>query len=127
MARGRDRHAAHQAAVAMLGRSLSRRAKNRCELCENSASLKVVEVDPTYDEPDEERAILICANCEAAMQGKKTDPTTLRFLEGVVWSECTPVQLTAVRMLKELSASGVRWATDCLDNLFLDPEIEGMI
>jgi len=113
--------------VAALGRNLARRARNKCELCETSASLKVVEVEPCFDEPAEERAVLICAGCETALDGGDTDPNTLRFLESVVWSQTLPVQLCAVRMLRKLSAANTSWATDCLDGLFLDPEIEEMI
>ena len=127
MAKGRDKHAAHQAAVAALGRNLSRRARNRCELCEESTSLKVVEVAPVFDEPDEERAVLICAQCEAALQDAKPDGNTLRFLEAVVWSETLPVQLSAVRLLRTLAAGNASWARDCLDNLYLDPEVEALL
>jgi protein PhnA len=127
MATGRDKHQDHQAAVAALGRTLSRRARNKCELCETSASLKVVEVEPTLEEPEEARAILICSDCERALNGGEAKPNTLRFLESVVWSQTLPVQLSAVRLLRKLSDEGATWATDCLDGLFLDPEIEGMI
>ena len=127
MARGRDKHTAHQAAVAALGKNLSRRAKNRCELCEESTSLKVVEVAPTFDEPNEERAVLICARCTEILAGEQTDASTLRFLESVVWSESLPVQLCAVRILRALSQQGIAWARECLDGLFLEPEVEELL
>ena len=127
MAKGRDKYQAHQAAVAALGRALSRRARNKCELCETSASLKVVEVEPTFVEPDVERAILICPACTSALEGNPAETGTLRFLESIVWSQTLPVQLSAVRMLQNLSAKNTSWAKDCLDGLFLDPEIEEMI
>ena len=127
MAKGRDKHAAHVAAVSALGRTLSRRARNRCELCDTSTSLKVIEVEPTFDEPHEERAVLVCASCEAAIVGKTIDPTTFRFLEGVVWSEILPVQLCAIRLLRDLSEKNTAWARECLDGLFLDPEVENLL
>jgi len=127
MAKGRDKHAAHVAAVAALGRTLSRRARNRCELCDTSTALKVVEVEPTEEEPTEERAVLICASCETALAGKKVDTHAFRFLEGVVWSEILPVQLSAVRLLRQFAASDVAWARECLDGLFLDPEVENLL
>ena len=43
-----------------LGRHLARRARNRCELCRESTSLNVVEVEPVFVEPDLERAVMIC-------------------------------------------------------------------
>ena len=127
MAKGRDKHAAHVAAVSALGRTLSRRARNRCELCDSSTSLKVIEVEPTWEEPNEERAVLVCAACEAAMAGKDCNPTTFRFLEGVVWSDILPVQLSAIRLLQKLSERNVAWARECLDGLFLDPEVENLL
>ncbi len=128
MAKGKDKHAAHQAAVAALGKNLSRRAKNRCELCEQSTSLKVIEVAPTFDEPHEERAILICARCAAIVAGEPSgDDNSLRFLESVVWSETLPVQICAVRILKALRHQGVDWARECLDGIFLDEEVEHLI
>lgn len=127
MAKGRDKHAAHVAAVAALGRTLSRRARNRCELCETSTSLKVVEVEPTEEDPTEERAVLICASCENALAGKTTDTNAFRFLEGVVWSETLPVQLCAVRLLRGFARDDVAWARECLDGLFLDPEVENLV
>ena len=127
MARGRDKHTARQAAVAALGKNLSRRAKNRCELCAQSTSLKVIEVAPTFDEPNEERAVLICVRCTAILAGEQTDASTLRFLESVVWSESLPVQLCAVRILRSLSQQGIAWARECLDGLFLEPEVEELL
>ena len=127
MAKGRDKHSAHVAAVAALGRTLSRRARNRCELCETSTSLKVIEVEPTADEPTMDRAVLICESCQSALSGKQLNPNSLRFLEGVVWSETLPVQLCAVRLLQALSKADIAWARECLDGLFLDPEIENLL
>lgn len=127
MAKGRDKHAAHVAAVAALGRTLSRRARNRCELCDTSTSLKVIEVEPTEEEPTEERAVLVCASCESALTGKKVDSSAFRFLEGVVWSEIVPVQLCAVRLLQSFEKADVAWARECLDGLFLDPEVENLV
>ena len=66
MARGKEAHQAHQQAVAALGRALSRRAGNRCELCGERTSLKVVELPPAPEEPDEDRALLVCERCGAA-------------------------------------------------------------
>ena len=54
MARGLDQHRQRKEAVAGLGRTLSRRAKNRCELCEARTSLKVVEVERIFEELDED-------------------------------------------------------------------------
>jgi len=130
MSRGRERHDARTAAVAALGRALSRRARNRCELCEDHTSLQVVEVEPVFEEPDSERAVMACGRCAgllAAGRGPRPAPSTLRFLEGSVWSEVLPAQLAAIRITRGLAAAGTDWATDLLDGLYLDPETEDLL
>ena len=94
MARGKDIHDAHAAAVAALGRPLSRRARSRCELCEDTGALKVVEVPPTWEEPDPEAAIMACERCRDLLETRRLpDAAGLRFLEAVMWSEIAPLQV----------------------------------
>jgi protein PhnA len=124
MARGRDKHQAHQAALNALGRTLSRRCKSRCELCEGEGPLRVTEVTGSpEDEPTDDWAALLCDRCKALVQDGRGDPDTLRFLEVSAWSDVAPVQVLAVRALRTLSAHAA-WARDTLDGLYLDPEIE---
>ena len=118
---------ARKAAVAKLGKELSRRAKNRCELCEESTSLKVVEIEPLPEEPEHDRAIIICDSCEEALTSRKGPSDQMRFLESVVWSETLPVQLTAERLLRTLSDRGVDWSRDTLENLYLPEEVEALL
>ena len=129
MARGRQRHQERLSAVAGMGRQLSRRARNRCELCQSATSLTVVEIPPVDpEEPSEDRAAMLCARCVGLVSGKPwEDPNQLRFLEESIWSEVIPVQLAAVRLLKRLADDGVGWAVDALDVLYLDPDIEQMV
>ena len=129
MSRGRQQHDARQAAVAGLGRQLSRRAKNRCELCEDHPSLRVVEIEPVFEDPDVDRAVMICQRCQAVVAGGRgrPDPSTLRFLEGTVWSETLPAQLAAGRAARGLADDGVPWAGDLLDGLYLDEEVEALL
>lgn len=124
MARGRDKHEAHKAALAGLGRNLSRRARNRCELCEESTSLAVTEVAGGSAEPEEDWALMLCAPCSDAVNRVPKDTSRLRVLETTMWSEVRPVQITAVRLLRTL---GEDWAREALDGLYLDPEVEELI
>jgi len=121
MANRRDRHQAHQAAVAALGKGLSRRARSLCELCGERASLAVTEVPGGPEEPDEEWALLLCERCRTLGD---QPPQTLRFLETAMWSEVAPVQVTAVRALRALD---VAWATEALDGLWLDEAMQERI
>ena len=127
MARGHNAHQARLAAVAGLGRSLSRRARNRCELCSERTSLSVVEIPPLPEEPDPEQAVIVCARCKALIGGRKEDPGTLRFLEESVWSEQPPVQIAVVRLLRGLAADGTDWAERVLEGLYLDPAVEDRV
>ncbi len=127
MARGLDRHNARKSAVAGLGRSLSRRARNRCELCSTPGSLTVVEVAPLPEEPDPDQAVILCARCAGLLAGRATDPSALRFLEESIWAEIAPVQVAAVRLVRDLRKQGVHWASETLENLYLDPDIENRL
>ena len=127
MARGLDRHQARQSAVAGLGRTLARRARNRCELCNEKTSLSVVEIPPLPEEPDPEQAVIVCQRCQDLLSGRSADPSTLRFLEESIWSEQPPVQIAVVRLVRKLSADGVEWAERTLEGLYLDPEIEARL
>ncbi len=127
MSRGREKHQARLSAVAGLGRNLSRRARNHCELCGEGGSLKVIEVEPVFEEPDEDRAILVCPRCEGALGKRRPDPMSLRFLENTIWAEVQPVQIAAVRLTRALAADGVPWAADALDGLYLDEEMEELL
>ncbi|MCB9761836.1 MAG: hypothetical protein H6739_18545 [Alphaproteobacteria bacterium] len=128
MSRGRERHDAHQAALAGLGRALSRRAGNACELCGARGSLQVVELPGGPEEPEPDWALMLDAPCQAlASASRFRDPDAMRFLETTAWSETRPAQILAVRMLRQLAQDDVVWARDCVDGLYLDPEVEALI
>ncbi|MBO86901.1 MAG: phnA protein [Deltaproteobacteria bacterium] len=129
MARGREEHQARLAAVAGLGRVLSRRARSSCELCGEGGTLRVLEVPPVLDTPDVERAGLFCDRCRDLLDGglMRADPQTVRFLAETVWSDVLPVKLTAVRMLRSLAAAGVPWAGEANENLWLDEDVESLL
>ena len=128
MARGHDRHKEHQAALAALGRGLARRAKSACELCESGGSLRVYEVPGGPSEPEEDWAVMLCERCgEVHTERRRHEASSLRFLEGVIWSEVQPVQISAVRITRRLAAAGTEWAGDALDGLYLDEALEALI
>ena len=129
MSRGLDAHRARQQAVAGLGRFLARRAHNACELCQDRTSLSVIEVAPVPEEPEVDRAVLVCERCARAVAGGRGAPAAaeLRFLPATMWSEVMPVQLSAVRLLRRLASEGVAWAAEALDGLYLDPDVEALL
>jgi protein PhnA len=129
MSSGKDQHAARKAAVAALGRNLTRRARSRCELCEAQEDLRVVEVPPLPEEPEEDAALLGCARCRALVEGGRLprEPAELRFLETAVWAEVPPAQIAAVRLARRLRDAEVGWASDLLDGLWLDDAMQARI
>ena len=129
MSTGREQFYGRRSSANSLGRQLSRRARNRCELCRDATSLYVVEVEPLFPEPDPERALMICERCKRAVENarRRVDPEELRFLMEAVWHEILPIQLAAVRICDRLSLEGVDWAGDLREGLYLDPDVEALI
>lgn len=125
MAKGYQKNKEHKDNVALLGKTLIRRCKKKCELCETgNTSLTVIEIAPVPKEPDENHAIMVCDSCHTILETGKMDDNAVRFLESVIWSEIPVVQVTAVRLCRELSQNGVRWAADVLDTVYLNPLVE---
>ena len=113
MAKGLDKHRARLDAINLLGKDLARRAGRKCEWCEESGSLKPLDLAPDA-EPDMDTLVMLCERCTAVAGGRKDDPRTLRFLEGAVWSDVEPVQSSARAALANVDA---QWARDTMDML----------
>jgi len=126
MARGYDQHYGRKLSASALGRSLSRRAGNACELCRRPTSLQVVEVPPLPEEPEVDSAVMLCERCASVVtdERNKIPPDELRFIGETIWSDVEPVQIVAVRVARRLSDKGVLWARDLIDGLYLSPEVE---
>lgn len=121
---GKARAQAKKSALAALGRPLSRRARSRCELCEQTTSLAPVLLRDSED-PDLENVLLLCGRCATVLRGGRIDdPEGLRFLESVVWSDVPLVQAAAVRMLERVDTP---WAEVARENLWLDDEARARV
>lgn len=128
MARGLDKHRQRQDALGMLGRALSRRSGARCELCGTGGPLVPTEIPPADEEPDLERAALLCERCGSLIDGiKGHNPDALRFLEQTVWTDTLPAKLLAVRTVRRLADADVAWAREVLETLYLDEETESLV
>lgn len=128
MAKGYQKNREHKDKVALLGKSLIRRCKKKCELCDTvGASLAVVEVAPLPKEPHEDHAVMVCEACRRIMETETMAPNAVRFLESVIWSEVPAVQVTAVRLCRILAAMGVDWASELLDTVYLDPQVKAWL
>lgn len=128
MARGREAHEARQAQLMGLGKDLSRRAGSACELCGGRDAPRPQLVPPP-DEPDLDNTILACTPCRELLDGGRLprDASDLRFLETAIWSEVAPAQIAAVRLLRRVAGSGVAWAAEADEALWLPEEVEARI
>ena len=125
MAKGYQKNKERIEQVAMLGKTLIRRAKKRCELCEaQGESMAVVEVEPAPAVPDPDHAVMLCGTCQALLDQDAPDPNQARFLETAIWNEIPAVQVTAVRLCRKVAGSGAQWAMELLDTVYLSPEAE---
>lgn len=128
MAKGYDLHQQRLQELNRLGRMLARRSGSACELCQQGeVSLHAWEVPPIPDEPDLGRCIFICDACREGVEstGKLADPPRWRGgLETAMWSQVPAVQVTAVRLLRRLAEQQEMWASELLEDLYLDPAVE---
>ena len=124
---GYEKHKARQEAMDALGRQLARRARSRCELCEQSASLAPYEVPPVPAQPELDQTLLLCQTCRQMAQGGRLDDKHLRFIETTIWSDFEPVKVTSYLLLERLHEGGVAWATPVLENAYVTPEEQAWI
>ncbi|MFK7928794.1 MAG: phnA protein [Myxococcota bacterium] len=124
MARGRDSHQARLAATSALGKTLTRRARSKCELCGDSDGLKVVEVPPLPEEPSDDSALLACERCRRNLTDTLDDAGTLRFLENAVWEELLPSRLAAYILVQRLAKDEVQWAKALLEQVWVDEDLQ---
>ncbi len=96
------------------------RSGNVCELCGNTNNLSSYEVPPESD-GSAEQCLLVCDTCKPQLENPGTeDVHHWRCLNDCMWSELPAVQVVSWRMLNRLSSE--QWATDALENLYLDEE-----
>jgi protein PhnA len=102
-----------------LSSTLFNRSSKKCELCSNDSNLSVYHVPPV-GEVNAQNSILICETCLNLLDDPKKNSNHWRSLSESMWSEYSPVQVMAWRILKDLSS--IDWAKDLLDQFFLDDE-----
>ncbi len=114
MAKGRQKHQARLDEIQFWGKDLARRAKRKCELCEESGELRPVDGDENA-EPSLATLALACERCRSILVGRKDDERTLRFLETSIWHEEPVVAGLAKKMLADVDSDWAREALDMLD------------
>lgn len=110
-----------RAAVGVLGKTLTRRSKGRCELCTGAEDVRPYELPPFPEEPDPERTLMTCARCRGWLEQERIDPIQAHFLSSAVWAELAPVRLAAARLLIANDGLDDPWLRDALDAADVDP------
>ena len=125
MAKGYETNQERLAVLTSFGKELARRAKSRCELCEESAPLGIFEVPPAPREPDIAVCAFLCEFCrEQAENPKRFQPgERWRFLTRSLWSEIPAIQALSLRLLRR-QGSDQDWAREALEDAWVDPAIE---
>ena len=125
MSRGYDRFLAKNHEIAALGRSLSRRARSRCEICD-AKQVKLVPwmLPPKSREVDIDGALFLCEQCIEGVTSTGELGPRWRLLELSAWSESSTVQAVSVNMLKRISDP---WAQDLVDTVYMSPEAEEIL
>lgn len=109
-------------AVGRLGKTLTRRSRGRCELCDRKdGGVEPYELPPWPDDPDPERTLMTCARCRGWLHTGRIVPIEAHFLGQAIWSELAPVKLAAARLLLSADDLSDPWLRDALDAAGVDP------
>ncbi|MGN0002235.1 MAG: PhnA domain-containing protein [Sphingobacterium composti] len=103
-----------------LEKQLQERSGNQCELCNSTSALGIYEVPPVSI-VNLDNSIYVCSICKSQLdKTEQIDPDHWKILSETMWSEHTPVQVVAWRMLSRLRNES--WALDNLDILYLEDD-----
>lgn len=116
-----------RAAIGRLGKTLTRRSKGRCELCDSRDGVRPYELLPFPEEPELERSLCACARCRDWLEGGQIAVIEARFLHEAVWTEEPAVRLAAARLLVQADFSDDPWVRDALEAVGFDPSTSELI
>ncbi len=113
MAKGLQKQQAYQQALSLLGKSLLRRSKRRCELSEESGELVIYDLNPPAEDPTLDHVLHVSPKVVGWLDGEQINPLEARPLESMVWSEHTAVARAALQLLKRVDEP---WARDAVES-----------
>lgn len=121
MAGKRPKPPRQRASVGLLGKTLTRRSRGRCEACEARDGVRLFELAPFPEEPDPDRTLMACERCRRWLETGEVEPMQAHFLSSAVWSELPAVRLAAGRMLLECDYLDNPWLLDAFEAAGIDP------
>ncbi|WP_417268792.1 PhnA domain-containing protein [Celeribacter sp.] len=89
---------------------------SQCEICGASEGVSGVAVAPKTDMAN------LCATCANGLKGEEVPEGHWNALTTAMWSENDAVKVLSWRLLTRYKDEG--WASDALDMLYLEPEVE---
>ena len=112
MAKGLQKQKEYQQALSLLGKSLLRRSKRRCELTDQTGELIVFDLDPPKGEPNLGHVLHVSPQAARWLEGEAINPFEARHLEAAVWSEYPAVARAALQLLQRIDEPWAREAAE---------------
>ena len=112
MAKGLQKQKEYQQALSLLGKSLLRRSKRRCELTDSIGELVIFDLNPPQGEPTLDHVLHVSPQAARWLEGEKINPFEARHLEAAVWSEFPAVAKAALQLLRRIDETWAREAAE---------------
>jgi len=113
VAKGREKHQAYLSALNLLGKTLARRAKSKCELSQEPGTLEIFDLEGPDTEPDIDHLVLVCPQVIDHLNGKGLEDGSIHYLETAVWSTEIAIRKAAIRILERINEG---WAHEAIEN-----------
>ncbi|HEX9079286.1 MAG TPA: hypothetical protein VF795_06845 [Desulfuromonadaceae bacterium] len=120
MAKGYQANKERQEEIAVLGKTIGKRAGFSCEWCEGKDDLRVWDYKPDA-EPAPETLALLCGRCRDWADGRKATPDELRAIRNALWSDVPAVAEGAARVLARCKEP---WVREAIEESFIDDAVK---
>lgn len=112
MAKGLQKQKEYQQALSLLGKTLLRRSKRRCELTDETGELVIFDLNPPKGDPSLDHVIHISPQAVRWLKGEEINPHEARHLVAAVWSEYPAVSRAALDLLGRVDEPWAREAAE---------------
>ena len=123
MSKGHQGNKKRLEAISSFARSISKRARITCELCEGTKDLQVWDYRPDLP-PNMDTLALLCRNCRELAGGKMASPQELRSIRKALWSNIPAVAVGAGEILIRCNEP---WVQGAISQSFMDDNIKSQL
>ena len=120
MAKGYQAHKDRQELLESFGKMLGKRARFRCEWCEDTVDLRTWDYRPDA-EPTPDSLALLCGPCRELAKGTTADEHRCRSLRNALWSEIPAVSEGAARVIARCRQP---WAREAIEDSMIDEKVK---